>query len=103
VLGFLSLAASVALADWIATDSDDLDEVDANKDQIVGLLEDADEHGVEALAAHVSHDRNLLRTSATKARTVASESDPILAALVGALAAIVDHDGVRVNLPRVAH
>jgi hypothetical protein len=84
------VATGGALADWIATDSDDSDEVDLYMDAYVDVLVDAAEYDVASLTAHVEHDRDLLREFAATARTVDRQSDPTLAALVEELAAIVE-------------
>ncbi len=91
---FLSLldhgrvATGEALADWITTDSDDVDEVGKYLDHHVGLTDDADAYDVERLRGHVDCDRDLLRSFAAKARTVARADDPNLAELVEQLATI---------------
>ncbi|MDE0700157.1 MAG: helicase-related protein [Acidimicrobiaceae bacterium] len=93
---FLSLlekgqvATGDALADWIATDSDEMDEeqLDTYLDSIVGLTDDAARYDINRLRAHVDRDRNLFRTFANKARTVTRAGDPNLAALIEELANI---------------
>ena len=93
---FLSLldngrvATGEALADWIATDSDEMDEeqVDTFLDGIVGVSDDAAQYDVDRLREYAGRDRSLLRSFAAEARTVARQDDPNLAALVEELAAI---------------
>ena len=93
---FLSLldngrvATGDALADWIATDSDEMDEeqVDTFLGGIVGLSDDAAEYDVEHLREYVDRDRALLRSFAAEARTVTRPDDPNLTALVEELAQI---------------
>ena len=91
---FLSLldsgrvATGEALADWIATDSDDIDEVDTYLDGHIGLTDDAAQYEVAQLRSHVERDRDLLRSFAATARTVTRVDDPTLAELVEQLAAI---------------
>ena len=84
------VATGAALADWVATDSDDLDEVDAYMEAKVELVEDADDYDQDALAAHVAHDRDLLRSFADEARAVDREHDPNLAVLVDELVQIAE-------------
>ena len=93
---FLSLldngrvATGEALADWIATDSDEMDEeqVDTFLDGIVGVSDDAAQYEVDRLRDYVDRDRGLLRSFAAEARTVTRSDDPNLAALVDELADI---------------
>ena len=84
------VATGAALADWVATDSDDMDEVDAYMEANVELVEEAADYDQEALAAHVSHDSELLRAFAAEARAVDRENDPNLAALVDELVEIAE-------------
>ena len=79
-----------ALADWIATDSDEADEeqLDTFLDGIVGLSDDAAQYDVELLREYVERDRGLLRSFAAEARTVTRQDDPNLDALVEELADI---------------
>ena len=93
---FLSLldngrvATGEALADWIATDSDEMDEeqVDTFLDGIVGVSDDAAQYEVDHLREYVDRDRGLLRSFGAEARTVTRPDDPNLAALVDELADI---------------
>ena len=100
---FLSLlevgrvATGDELADWIATDSDDIDEVDQYLDSHVGNTDEAARYDLEALRAHVARDGELLRDLASEARTVSRADDPTLAELANQLAAIADEaerDGI---------
>ncbi len=79
-----------ALADWIATDSDEADEeqLDTFLDGIVGLSDDAAQYDVELLRECVERDRGMLRSFAAEARTVTRQDDPNLDALVEELADI---------------
>ena len=91
---FLSLldngrvATGEALADWIATDSDDIEEVDLYLDAHIGLTDDAAQYEIDKLRLHVTRDRDILRSLAATARTVTRADDPTLAELVEQLAAI---------------
>ncbi|MDE0676158.1 MAG: phospholipase D-like domain-containing protein [Acidimicrobiaceae bacterium] len=93
---FLSLlsggrvGAGDALADWIAADSDDLDDKqrDAFLDHLVDVTDGAAEYDAEKLRGDVTRDRDLLRAFETEARTVTRADDPNLAALVDELADI---------------
>ena len=93
---FLSLvgngrvATGDALADWIATDSDEMDEeqLDLYLDGIVSVTDDAARYDVDRLREHVRCDRDLLRSFAAEARAVTRSDDPNLAALVDELAEI---------------
>ena len=81
------VATGEALADWMATDSDD---VDSYLDEHEGLVDDADEYDVDRLRRHASRDRDLLRSFAHTARTVTRSTDPTLAELVDQFAAIAE-------------
>ncbi|MDE0116484.1 MAG: helicase-related protein [bacterium] len=93
---FLSLvdngrvATGDALADWIATDSDEMDEeqLDFYLDGIVSVTDDATRYDVDRLRKHVHRDRDLLRSFGAEARSVSRSNDPNLAALVVELADI---------------
>ena len=82
------VATGEALADWVATDSDDMDEVDTYLDTHVGVLEAAAEYDIDSLKKHAASDSVLLREWAAKARSVTRDADPTLAALCEELAAI---------------
>ena len=91
---FLSLldagrvATGDALADWVATDSDDIEEVDLYLTAHARVTEDATDYNTEPLRRHAERDRNLLRDFAATARSVDQDDDPNLAVLVEELAAI---------------
>ncbi len=93
---FLSLlekgrvATGDALADWIAGDSDEMEEaqVDTYLGGIVGVTDDAAAYDVDLLKERVRRDRDLLRMFAAQARGVTRSDDPNLAVLVEELAAI---------------
>ncbi len=93
---FLSLldngrvATGEALADWIATDSDEVTgkDVDTFLDGIVGVSDDAAQYEVDRLREYVDRDRGLLSSFAAEARIVTRSDDPNLAALVNELADI---------------
>ena len=78
------------LADWMAADTDDMDDKqrDAFLDHLVGPTHDAAEFDVEHLRDDVASDRDLLRAFETEARSVNRAGDPNLAALVEELADI---------------
>ncbi len=82
------VATGEALTDWVATDSDDMDEVNAYLDAHTGLLEDAADFNAERLKRHATSDAALLRGWAAAARTVTRETDPTLTVLCDELAAI---------------
>lgn len=88
LLGNGKVATGSALADWIATDSDDLEAAEDFLGNNAEVLDDAAEYDIDALTAHVAHDRDLLRDFATEAHTVSRASDPNLAALVEELVAV---------------
>ncbi|MXZ68713.1 MAG: helicase, partial [Acidimicrobiia bacterium] len=81
------VATGEALADWMATDSDD---VDSYLDEHAGVVDDANDYDIDRLRRHVSRDRDLLRSFARTARTVTRSTDPTLAELVDQLAAIAE-------------
>ncbi len=93
---FLSLlehgrvATGEALADWIATDSDDIDAVEDYMEAKLSLTEDASEYDVESLTADVSRDRDMLLGFAVEASSVERADDPNLTVLVEKLAEIAD-------------
>ncbi|MXX44069.1 MAG: helicase [Acidimicrobiales bacterium] len=78
------------LADWIAADSDDLDDKqrDAVLDHLVDVTDDAADFDVEQLRRDTERDSDLLRALAAEARSVTRDTDPNLAALVDELAEI---------------
>jgi hypothetical protein len=105
---FLSLldagkvATGAALADWAATDSDEVDEIEDYLERYPEL-DDARDYESEALEADVRSDRDLLVAFAEEAESVRRSDDPKLAALVDELAEIakqaeregIDADDVR--------
>ncbi len=82
------VATGQALADWVATDSDDAEDVDRFMDHHVDVLEDASDYDVDALIADVQADRELLDSLATEAEGVTADQDPKLEALIDQLARI---------------
>jgi len=92
---FLSLleagkvATGAALADWAATDSDEVDEIEDYLERYPEL-DDAGEYDAEALEADVRSDRDLLVAFAEEAEAVAPSDDPKLAALVEELVQIAE-------------
>ena len=82
------VATGGAIADWAATDSDDIEEIDRYLESHLEDLEDADGYDLERMVGHARRDRDLLAGFAAKARTVTRRSDPTLAALTDELAAI---------------
>lgn len=94
--GFLGLldagkiATGAALREWVATDSDDPDEVEAYVRGHFEELDEAARYDVDLLRAHVEHDRELLRVFAAEADTVSRAEDPTLQALIEHLVEIVD-------------
>ncbi len=93
---FLSLlekgkvATGAALADWAATDSDDVDGYDNYLDSHRDVLDDAAAYDTDALTADVRGDRDLLLAFAEEAERVRREDDPKLRVLGEHLAAIAD-------------
>ena len=84
------VATGEALADWVATDSDDMDEVDTYLDTHIAVLGDAANYDTANLLQHATSDAVLLRDWATEARSVTPDTDPTLAALCEELAAIAE-------------
>ena len=82
------VATGEALADWVATDSDDMDEVDTYLNTHVGVLEDAADYDIDSLKRHAASDSALLHDWASEAREVTRNTDPTLAALCEELATI---------------
>lgn len=89
--GFIELldqglvARGEALADWVATDSDELDVDELAQHEKVDR---AAVYDVESLRADVEADRELLRAFAVEARAVTADRDPTLRLLADQLAAI---------------
>jgi hypothetical protein len=90
LLGHGKVATGEALADWIATDSDDLDEYDKYLEAHLDVLDDAANYDIEALAADVRADHDLLVAFAEQAEQVRPEGDPKLAVLTDQLAVIAE-------------
>jgi len=82
------VTTGAALADWIATDSDDANEADRYLAAMQDRLEDASDYDVDALTADVRNDRDLLSAFADEADTVTPDTDPKLAVIVEQLAVI---------------
>ena len=82
------VATGEALADWVATDSDDIDEVDTYLNAHISVLEAAADYDTDKLEQHATSDSTLLRNWAAKARTVTRDIDPTLAAVCDELATI---------------
>ena len=94
------VASGATLNEWLATDSDDLEEVEAFLEAHHGDLEHAEDFEVESLRADVVNDRALLQRFAAKAEQVVAATDPKLAAVVDELADIAAHarrEGVRAS------
>jgi superfamily II DNA or RNA helicase len=84
------VAVGEVLADWVATDSDDEDAVDAYLEHHVDHLDDASAYDIDALRADVQSDAELLRAFAEEAGAVTAEQDPKLAAVVEAVVAVAE-------------
>ena len=82
------VATGEALAEWFATDSDDLDGIDRFFEHHASGLDPVSEYDRQRLLADVDADRDLLASWADKARTVTRPEDPNLAALIEVLAEI---------------
>ena len=82
------VATGDELADWMSTDSDDVDSADKHADHHTGVHEDAANYDIERLRRDVASDRDLLRSFAETARTVIRTEDPNLAELIKQLAQI---------------
>ena len=82
------VTTGAALADWIATDSDDVEKADRYFEAMQDRLEDASDYDIDALAADVRNDRDLLSAFADEADTVTPDTDPKLAVIVEQLTAI---------------
>ena len=91
------IATGDALADWVATDSDDIDEVDRYLTEHSDEKTDVTEYDIERLRRHAARDRDLLVGFASTARTVPRSEDPNLAVLVDettAIAAEAESEGI---------
>lgn len=84
------VATGEALSDWIATDSDEDNEVEAYMDKYVDLIEDASDFDVDLLRTDVMNDHDLLMAFADQADAVTRQEDPKLDALVEQLTAIAE-------------
>lgn len=82
------VATGKTLAEWAATDSDDLDELEEFVSRNGADLESVSLYDVEALRADVLHDREVLLAFAADASAVTPDRDPKLAALIEQLAVI---------------
>jgi hypothetical protein len=82
------VATGRALSDWIATDSDEDNEVEAFMDKHVDLIEDASDFDLDLLRTDTANDHDLLMSFADQAEAVTRHHDPKLEALVEELAAI---------------
>lgn len=78
------------LSEWMATDADELDDLEAYLVQHSADLEQAADFDLESLEADVAADRRLLLDFAAEAAQVQRDDDPKLAALVEELADIAD-------------
>ena len=82
------VATGKTLAEWAATDSDDLDALEEFVDRNGADLEPTAAYDLVALRADVEHDRQLLLAFASEIASVAQKDDPKLQALAGELAVI---------------
>jgi superfamily II DNA or RNA helicase len=90
------VATGKTLAEWTATDSDDVDLLEEFVSRNGADLESAAQYDVEALRADVEHDREVLLRFAEEADSVSADTDPKLGALVKVLAEIAaeaEHEG----------
>jgi hypothetical protein len=90
LLGQGFVATGETLGAWAATDSDDLDELQAFFDENETDLEASDIYDIEALRADVEHDRDVLLGLAEDIEKVRPEQDPKLAVLIEELCAIAE-------------
>jgi superfamily II DNA or RNA helicase len=93
---FLSLldsgfvATGKTLAEWAATDSDELEIVEEFVDRNSADIERTSLYDLDSLRSDVVHDRELLLAFADEAEAVTPDDDPKLAALVVELAEIAE-------------
>jgi superfamily II DNA or RNA helicase len=90
-LGLLDVgqvATGKTLAEWAATDSDELEAIEEFVSKSGADLESATAYDVEALRADVEHDRELLLAFADEIASVKQDDDPKLQALASELAAV---------------
>jgi hypothetical protein len=94
--GFLALidegwvGTGRTLAEWMATDSDELDDLETFVDRHHADLDAAGDYDLDALRSDVESDRELLLEFAAEADRVHRENDPKLAALIEELAVIAE-------------
>ena len=82
------VASGDVLREWVATDTDDLEQVAAFREENEDQIESVAEYDADALRADVTSDRDLLLAFAVEAEAVTPEDDPKLAALVDELVEI---------------
>ena len=82
------VASGAVLKDWIATDSDEDEEVDEFMDRNIEELEHAGDFDLDLLRTDVANDRDLLLAFAGEAGAVTRDDDPKLDALIEELVAI---------------
>jgi hypothetical protein len=83
------VATGEALVELAASDTDELEELVANRDEKWNATP-AGEYDIDRLRLDVENDRELLRSWAARARSVTFATDPKLAALVAELRLIID-------------
>jgi superfamily II DNA or RNA helicase len=84
------VATGKTLAEWAATDSDDLDALEDFVSRNGADVESAAEYDIESLRSDAEHDRDVLLRFADEAESVRAETDPKLAALVEELMPIAN-------------
>ena len=87
------VATGKTLAEWAATDSDDLDELEEFVSRNGADLEPVSLYDIDGLRADVLHDQELLLAFAAEAETLTPARDPKLAALIEQLAVIAHEAG----------
>jgi hypothetical protein len=85
------VASGDALRQWVATDTDDIEQVAAFREENEDQIESVAEYDSDALRADVVSDRDLLLAFAAEAEAVTPEDDPKLAVLVDELIEIAEH------------
>jgi superfamily II DNA or RNA helicase len=83
------VATGDVLRQWVATDTDDIEQIAAFREENKDELDLAGEYDSDALRADITSDRDLLLAFAIEAEAVIPDHDPKLTALVNELAAIV--------------
>ena len=83
------VATGATLGAWAATDSDDLEDLEAFFDENAADLDLASEFDIDALRADVEHDRDVLLALAEEVDRITAEADPKLGALIEELATII--------------